>query len=350
MWLLKRLGLPMTIAVLSAIVFAMHFGIIGYSFCPSPTIMKGNSFGQGLINFQNDGLEKPNSALSQSSILNSFMTEYSLSFQRKSNCNLRTPKDCFRTNKSLVVTFWRQESKERWFASNMLLVFPESYFEHIVMVHDNSSWNSHPAFDKIIWIHVAGQLRFWYIKRFLSPHIFRAYRYIWFVDDDVEFNFDTRVYECVTDKFDILLSAPARGQGTTIHDITRKFSTSSSRIGRWTDFVEIGPMFIANNLAAICIWNFLSEKVGLGYGIDMTWCRFLSSRCFEQIPVSKTCAILDAFLVHHNSKSIGTLRVGLAEIPAYRNYYQKYSSKKVVFGAVGSDSSDLASCQGRQFN
>ncbi|CAF1585870.1 unnamed protein product [Rotaria magnacalcarata] len=311
MWLLKRLGLPMTIAVLSAIVFAMHFGIIGYSFCPSPTIMKGNSFGQGLINFQNDGLEKLNSALSQSSILNSFMTEYSLSFQRKSNCNLRTPKACFRTNKSLVVTFWRQESKERWFASNMLLVFLESYFEHIVMVHDNSSWNSHPAFDKIIWIHVAGQLRFWYIKRFLSPHIFRAYRYIWFADDDVEFNFDTR---------------------------------------RWTDFVEIGPMFIANNLAAICIWNFLSEKVGLGYGIDMTWCRFLSSRCFKQIPVSKTCAILDAFLVHHNSKSIGTLRVGLAEIPAYRNYYQKYSSKKVVFGAVGSDSSDLASCQGRQFN
>lgn len=270
---------------------------------------------------------------------------YSLTLERRSNCNLRTPNDCHTVNKSLVITFWSKLSNHRWFAMNIASVFPQQYFDYIVMIHDNSSWNHHPVYDKAIWIHVEDQQRFWFVKRFISSHILRAYKFIWVVDDDARFNFNTRVYECIIEKFQIFLSAPGRGTGTVIHNITRKSSKYISHIGRWTDFVEIGPMFIAQKLAAICIWNLLSEKVGLGYGLDEIWCRVLNSRCFPESSPSRICAILDSFLVHHDSTGINTLEMGLSELLAYQQYYQNYSSKKFVFKPIASNSLHLDLCK-----
>jgi len=211
------------------------------------------------------------------------------------------------------------------------------------MVHDNSNWSQYPGYDKIIWIHVKGQFRFWYIKRFLSPHTLRAYRYVWVIDDDARFNFNPRVYECVVEKFNISLSAPARGEGAAIHGITKLNPNYITRIGRWTDFVEIGPIFIAKASVWICLWNHLSEKVGLGYGLDPIWCRLLGERCFEQSSISKVCAILDAFVTHHDSTRINTVGLGSPEIPAYRKY-GNYLSRNHVFGAVANNSMDLDLC------
>jgi hypothetical protein len=128
-----------------------------------------------------------------------------------------------------------------------------------------------------------------------------------------------------------------------MHEITKVSSNYTPRIGRWTDFVEIGPIFIAKASVWICLWNYLSEKVGLGYGLDEKWCRILSERCLRQSSISKVCAILDAFVMHHDSTTINTLPIGMAEIPAYRKY-AKYSSKRLVFGAIAPDSTDLDLC------
>jgi hypothetical protein len=283
----------------------------------------------------------------QSAAKLSVNSNHSLSFERRVDCNLQTPDNCHTTNKSLIITFWGQKSSQHWLVSNLLSAFPDRYFDYIVMIHDNSSWNHYPAYDKIIWIHVKRQLRFWYLKRFISPHTLRAYRYVWILDDDIRLDFNTRVYECVADKFKILLSSPARGQGRTIYKVTRKVSNYTSRIGRWTDFVETGPIFVAQTLAATCIWNYIDEKVGLGYGLDLVWCRVLSTQCFQQRSISKICAILDAFVAHHESTRITTLQIGLDEMPAYSKYYKKYSSKKLLFGPVASDSSALNQCKAK---
>jgi hypothetical protein len=269
--------------------------------------------------------------------------DYVLSLERRTNCNLRTPTNCFGTKKSLVITFWSQKSSQRWLVLNLLSVFPEKYYDYMVMIYDNSSWNHHPAYAKAIWIHVKDQLRFWYVKRFVPPHILRAYRYIWIIDDDARFYFNPRVYECVADKYNISLSAPARGEGVIMHEITKVSPRHTFRIGRWTDFVEIGPIFIAKGSVWICLWNYLSEKVGLGYGLDEKWCRILSKHCFRQSSITKICAILDAFVMHHDSTTINTLKLGMLEISAYKKYIN-YSSKKLVFGAVASDSTDLHLC------
>jgi hypothetical protein len=269
---------------------------------------------------------------------------YVLSLERRTNCNLENTSNCFGTEKSLMISFWSQKSSQRWLVLNLLSVFPEKYFDYIVMVHDNSTWSHHPAYGKIIWIHVQGQLRLWYIKRFISPHTLRAYRYVWVVDDDTRFYFNPRVYECVADKYNISLSAPARGEGIIIHKITKLSPRYTSRVGRWTDHIEIGPIFIAKSSVWICLWKFLSEKVGLGYGLDGIWCRVLSERCLRQSSITKTCAVLDAFVAHHDAKTINTARVGMAERPAYKEYYKNYSSKKLVFGAVAPNSLELDLC------
>jgi hypothetical protein len=229
-------------------------------------------------------------------------------------------------------------------APNLLSVFPEKYFDYIVMVYDNSSWNHHPAYDKVIWIHVKNQLKFWYVKRFLSPHTLRAYRYVWVLDDDIRFYFNPRVYECIADKYNISLSSPGRGEGATIHKITKISPKYISQIGRWTDHVEIGPIFIAKAPVWICLWKLLSEKVGLGYGLDGIWCKVISERCFGQSSISKICAVLDAFAVHHDSMKINNIAMGSAERPAYSEYYNQYSSGKRVFEAVAPNSSYLDLC------
>ena len=186
--------------------------------------------------------------------------DYKLNLNRRFDCNLRTPNNCHVTNKSLFITFWGKRSAGRWVSLNLLSIFPEHSFDYIIMIYDNSTWNDHPVYDKAIWIYVKNQFRFWYIKRFISPHIIRAYRYIWIVDDDARFDFNTQAYECVISQFNILLSAPARLTGPISYLITRISPSYTSKIGRWTDFIETGPLVIANSSALACLWNYISEK------------------------------------------------------------------------------------------
>lgn len=162
--------------------------------------------------------------------------------------NLNKQADCFTVNKSLVVTFWRDSSREKWLAKNILRVFPDTHFVRIIMVHDDSTWSSFPDKEMFIWIHVNAQRRYWYIKRFLTPAILRAYKYLWIFDDDVELLFSPLHYECVTTKLNISLSAPGRLAGIASHSITLVNKDFVDKIGRWTDFVETGPILKSTSI------------------------------------------------------------------------------------------------------
>lgn len=330
-WLRCRI---MIIATFTALLIA-NIGFIGFFLAGYLRRTNIVSNHQTSVNSSNDLNKSLNQSLSY--------RDYVLTLERRINCNLKTPNKCFSTEKSLVITFWSQKSRQRWLALNILSIFPEKYFDYMVMIHDNSTWSHHPAYNKIIWINVKDQLRFWYIKRFLSPHTLRAYNYIWVVDDDARFYFNPRVYECIADKYRISLSSPSRGEGFIIHRITKIQPSYISRIGRWTDFIEIGPLFIAKSSIWLCLWKYLDERVGLGYGLDDIWCRLLGERCSLHGSIYKTCAILDAFVAHHDSKTVNTVSIGSLEIPAYRKY-MSYLSKKNVFGTIAHNSTDLYSC------
>ncbi|CAF1104998.1 unnamed protein product [Didymodactylos carnosus] len=214
------------------------------------------------------------------------------------------------------------------------------------MVHDNSSWTSHDAFRKAIWIAVDIQQRFWYIKRFIPIHVIKAYRYMWIVDDDAHPIFNPRHYECVTDYYNISLSSPIyAGDIQGVHQITRLVPATASRIGRWTDFVEIGPVVVGQTDAWQCLWNVLSPAVGLGYGLDNIWCKYLSFHCMQQTTFGNVCAILDIFGSYHDSPSGMTSGwSGGQEMPAYNAHYQKYSSQITTIGPIANDLSVYNSC------
>ena len=117
-----------------------------------------------------------------------------LNFERRAQCNYNNTKMCYSMNKSLVVTFWGDRSRDKWLSDNILSAYPLHSFDHIIFVYDNSSWHAHPAYKHFIWIHVDGQLRFWFLKRFLTPTILKSYAFLWIIDDDAKLDFQPLHY------------------------------------------------------------------------------------------------------------------------------------------------------------
>ena len=261
-----------------------------------------------------------------------------VSFEGDENCNLQKKTSCFVTEKSLVIAFWRHDSRNKWLAKNFLNVFDDKHFTRIIMIHDNSSWSSYPDSDRFIWIHVQAQKRFWYLKRFITPILTKTYKYIWILDDDVELLFNPLHYECVIGRLNVSLSAPGRGTGVASHPITRVDNKYIDRIGRWTDFVEIGPIFVVNSFAWNCLWHFLSSFVGMGWGFELVWCPLLTQQCPPLNPKrNESCAILDSFQVNHLSNFIGSTAVGSQEIPAYSQYYSNFHTKQIIIEPLAKD-------------
>ncbi|UJR24140.1 hypothetical protein I4U23_027106 [Adineta vaga] len=226
-------------------------------------------------------------------------------------------------NKSLIITFWGKRSSKFWLINNIHLKYPEDFFDYIIMIYDNSTWNFHPIYDKAIWIRVKDQMRFWFLKRFLSPYLIQSYNYIWIIDQDIQFDFNPLVYECILNHYQILLSSPGRLLGSISYLFTRISPQYENKIGRWTDFVETGPLIVFNSSAFACIWNFINEK---------------------NILTQKICAILDSFSVNHLAEGINTVDYGNQELSAYEEFYRNYKTKRQNFGPIDKDLLVLDSC------
>ena len=226
----------------------------------------------------------------------------SLSLERRDSCRFKNDSSCGSANKSLVVSFWREKSRDMWLPANMLRIFPPTHFDHVIMLHDKSDWSNHAGFQVFIWIRAVNQVRFWYIKRFLPPQVLRAYRNVWILDDDARLTFDPLVYECVVHELQVPFSSPTRLSGVAYHPITRQNNKTIPNIGRWTDFVEIGPVLVGESKIWQCLWHYILPTVGAGYGFDLVWCRMIGELCLGEARRRKACAMLDIFNIHHDSQ------------------------------------------------
>ena len=272
-----------------------------------------------------------------------------LSFERRVSCNYKSKEMCHSTNKSLVATFWGRRSTDKWISTNFLSAFPSHSFDHMVFVYDNSSWHTHPSYQQIIWIHVDGQLRFWYLKRFVSPVLLKAYTFLWIVDDDAKLHFRPLAYQCVVQNLSIPLSAPGRLSGPLSHGITRMNYDFKNQIGRWVDFVETGPIAVVSSLAWQCIYTYLDASTGTGWGLDMIWCNAIAHRCFPSSERQKACAIIDAFGVHHESTSMYSNDAGSPELSLYAQAHKKLLTHRRNIGPLAKDDKLVGSCKGNLF-
>ena len=268
----------------------------------------------------------------------------SLTFQRRTHCNYKSKAMCYSTNKSLLVTFWSKKSSEKWVSQNILQAFPLHSFDHIIFVHDNSTWQKHPDYQHFIWIHVQGQLRFWYLKRFILPNIADTYEYLWIIDDDAQLNFHPLQYQCVIKNLSIHLSAPARLTGIISHPLTKKDTSFSNRIGRWTDFIETGPIVVASTFAWKHIHMYLDPSTGTGWGLDLIWCNMIAEYSLLLFKRTNVCAILDAFGVDHQSTRVNSLVDGGFETPIYMRTFRTWLARKVNIAPLATDNKLLELC------
>lgn len=268
-----------------------------------------------------------------------------LNFERRTQCNYNNTNMCYSINKSLVVSFWGERSRDKWLSENILSAYPLHAFDHVIFVYDNSSWHAHPAYKHFIWIHVDGQRRFWFLKRFISPTILKSYAFLWIIDDDAKLEFRPLHYQCVIQNLSIPLSAPARLSGPLSHGITRTFWDFNNRIGRWVDFVETGPLVIMASFAWQCIYRYIDVATGSGWGLDMIWCNIIAHNCLPISQSKKACAILDAFRMHHQSDSMYSINDGLPELSIYAKAHQSLAAKRQNIGPLAEDKKLFEFCE-----
>jgi len=270
-----------------------------------------------------------------------------LTFERRVLCNHKDQKSCYSTNKSLVISFWSQKSKNKWLSQNISAAFPLHSFDHIIFVHDNSIWLSHPNYKDFMWISIIGQHRLWYLKRFVLPSITRSYSYIWVIDDDAKLNFSPLHYQCVVRNLSISLSAPGRQQGALSHEITKVNSQYQNKIGRWTDFIETGPIFVASSQTWECIHKYIDSATGSGWGLDLVWCNLTADQCLplSTLNSNRTCAILDVFTVDHQSNSVNSAGDGGPELSLYLTPYEKWKTQMKNLNSLAEDNQLVDMCR-----
>jgi hypothetical protein len=121
----------------------------------------------------------------------------------------------------------------------------------------------------------------------------------------------------------IPFSSPTRLTGAASHSITRQVNKLQPNIGRWTNFIEIGPVIVGESNVWQCLWHYLLPTVGAGYGLDFAWCRIIGELCLDEAQRLKTCALLDIFGIHHESKAFsraGDLSNDFNAHKKYRNF------------------------------
>jgi len=148
-------------------------------------------------------------------------------------------------------------------------VFGLKKFDFILFHFDNSEWNEFDWYKKVTSIRVLGQMKWWYIKRFITKELADDYKYIFLIDDDSEListNFEVEEYINILDKYHVHISQPSQNPFNSYHPVVAKQCNS---IGRWTDFVECGPMIVFSSYSwKTCGWECVANEMSSGWGLD----------------------------------------------------------------------------------
>lgn len=213
-------------------------------------------------------------------------------------------------------------------------------YDWIVCDYDGTDWGHFAWADSVVIVHTRRQMKFWYLKRFVTPWTAQLYEFLHFLDADVDADaqnrFDPVAYEAALSAHGVLIAQPALSSSTN-HMIVRR--VAGPHVGRWTDFVECGPFFTISRRAYRCVWRYWADRAVSGYGIDLFWCRWLAEAC--GYPVERVCAIIDRFAVPHvNTKEATSLSEQhyhvvanlYRELGLYRRKFPRLEARMQTFG------------------
>lgn len=173
--------------------------------------------------------------------------------------------------KTLVAMFGSRSSQV--FVDRNMRRFPESEFTVMLFIYDDSEWLHFPWFRRVVSVRAFGQMKWWFIKRFLTPVVVQeegTYDYVLLLDSDVTLPAcEPAAFIRALRDFGVLIGQPAHVEDSqTTHQLLFR---NLSLVGEWTNFVESGPVLAFSTKVWQCVWDLLQNDLVVGFGYDMSW-------------------------------------------------------------------------------
>jgi len=204
------------------------------------------------------------------------------------------------TSISLVVICIGKSDKER--VDELTKYFPLDSFTYLLFHYDNSTWDEFSWYNSrnVVAIRVLHKMKYWYLKRFLTPNMAKAFSHIIILDADVYFvpPFDPHHYIRVAEAFNLVLSQPAHARDISITAHRNLYMRPGDQIGRYTDVIECGPAVFLSSKGYQCIYNLMQPDLTSGWGLGMLWVDYVRNVCGFG---NSSAAVMDKFLIVHDT-------------------------------------------------
>lgn len=184
----------------------------------------------------------------------------------------------------------------------------------VMLFHfDDADFSVYEWYDKCVHVYAKGQMKWWFIKRFVTPQLALSYEYIFLFDDDLDVQyFDPIKYLNLMLQHELHLSSPAQKPipgmpKTSVWQLMMQSpEVSGENPVRKTNFVECASPVVSGR-AWECIWGTLQNDLSSGWGYDLLW----YSEC-EHLLRHHT-GIVDMLPVIHNSTKSAQGNSGFAD-------------------------------------
>eukprot|EP00276_Gloeochaete_wittrockiana_P006765 CAMPEP_0184659320 /NCGR_PEP_ID=MMETSP0308-20130426/29140_1 /TAXON_ID=38269 /ORGANISM="Gloeochaete witrockiana, Strain SAG 46.84" /LENGTH=319 /DNA_ID=CAMNT_0027099045 /DNA_START=561 /DNA_END=1520 /DNA_ORIENTATION=+ len=167
-------------------------------------------------------------------------------------------------------------------------------FTFVLFHYDLSTWEEFPWYKDVISIRYPGNMKWFFMKRFIHPLVVLPYEYLILWDEDLSVDcdhcsFDPQGFLDIMRKYDIQIGQPSLSKGGSWLLPQLHFPNNPSE-GRWTDVVECMVPVFRSDIWAECVWSLIGSDITSGWGIDLLWRSYCG--------LNRT-AVIDKYVLHH---------------------------------------------------
>lgn len=179
-----------------------------------------------------------------------------------------------------------------------LASFDHDRFELVLFVYDGSDWRDVQEATAGVVTHVRGQMKWWYMKRFLLPAVVspEVYDWVMILDEDAVFSpgFTAHGFFGSLSRLGMRLAQPSHEavtHGRRLEDfLVANPTLPEGFVGYRSNFVECGPVVAVHASVWPCVWELLQPDLVTGYGYDLVW----SAAC-----AADTTAVVHSHTIRH---------------------------------------------------
>ena len=147
-------------------------------------------------------------------------------------------------------------------------------FSYIVFNYDGCNLIDQEWFDRVIVVTAIKQMKWWFIKRFVTPSMMASYDYVFVVDADCDMSsLDGTAFVRDLARNGVQIGQPAHSQDSFQPQYPFLIANNKNlnKIGMWSNFIESGPLVAFSRDVWSCVWDLLQPDLTSGYGYDLVW-------------------------------------------------------------------------------